>query len=210
MARAQIGRNGWPVMVALCHKIYANGRLGRASSDEIARRTGLTYTQISRGMRELRDKGIIAPVIRKTKEGYRRPDRSAYGHVAQYCITRDLWAAIIYGPFMHEAYECGMVPKHYDEDIETIAPWEEAGRSIMNPNPEFLEPLASRQILACIGYHFRADHFCDGSLEEDSLPNGSLLQLIKAYRCKALEEIAGYDDATISKALLRAFKKMTC
>ena len=66
MARAQIGRNGWPVMVALCHKIYANGRLGRASSDEIARRTGLTYTQISRGMRELRDKGIIAPVIRKT------------------------------------------------------------------------------------------------------------------------------------------------
>ena len=98
MARAQIGRNGWPVMVALCHRIYADGRLGRTSADEIARRTGLTHAQIMRGMRELRDKGIIAPVIRKTKEGYRHPDRSAYGHVAQYCITRDLWAAISSSP----------------------------------------------------------------------------------------------------------------
>ena len=97
MASARVGSNGWPVMVALCHKIYADGRLGRASADEIARRTGLTHAQIMRGMRELRDKGIIVPVIRKTKEGYRHPDRSAFGHVAQYCITRDLWGVISAG-----------------------------------------------------------------------------------------------------------------
>lgn len=94
LASAQVGRNGWPVMMALCHKIYSDGRFGRVSADQIARRTGLTHAQISRGMAELRGKGIVVPVIRKTKDGCRRLDRSAYGHVAQYCITRDLWNAI--------------------------------------------------------------------------------------------------------------------
>ena len=116
-------------------------------------------------------------------------------------------AGLVYGPFMDEAYECGMVPKHYYEDAETIAAMEQVRRFITNPSPEFLAPLTSRQVLACIGYHFRADHFCNGSLLEDSLPNGSLLQFMKAYREKALTEITGYDDSTVSKALLRALKK---
>lgn len=50
MAQRQVGRNGWPVMVALCYKIYADGRLGRTSVNEIARRTGLTHAQIARGI----------------------------------------------------------------------------------------------------------------------------------------------------------------
>lgn len=94
MVYARVGRNGWSVMMALCQKIYADGRFGRVSADQIARRTGLTRAQIARGMAELRGKGIIVPVIRKTKDGSRHLDRSAYGHVAQYCITRDLWNAI--------------------------------------------------------------------------------------------------------------------
>ena len=94
----KVGRNGWAVMIALCHKIYADGRLGRTPAAEISERTGLTRAQIARGMMELRDKGIIAPVIRKTADGYRHPDRSNYGHVAQYCITRDLWAKMSDGP----------------------------------------------------------------------------------------------------------------
>lgn len=93
MVREQFGRNGWAVMVALCHKIYADGKLGRVSADEIVRRTELTRAQVSRGMKELRDKKIIAPVIRVTREGYRHMDRSNYGHVAQYRITADLWKA---------------------------------------------------------------------------------------------------------------------
>ena len=87
MVRKQVGRNGWAVMVALCYKIYADGRLGRASADEIAGRTGLTNAQIARGMAELRNKGIIAPIERKTREGCCQPDRSNYGHVAQYHIN---------------------------------------------------------------------------------------------------------------------------
>lgn len=94
MVRGQVGRNGWAVMVALCHKVYADGKLGRASADEIARRTGLTNAQVARGMAELRSKGLIAPVMRRTKEGCRQPDRSNYGHVAQYCISGDVWAGV--------------------------------------------------------------------------------------------------------------------
>ena len=99
MVGKRVGRNGWAVMVALCHKIYADGRLGRASAAEISKRTGLTHAQIARGMMELRDKRVIVPVIRKTADGYRHPDRSNYGHVAQYCITRDLWARILDGSY---------------------------------------------------------------------------------------------------------------
>ena len=90
----QVGRNGWAVMVALCRKVYADGKLGRASAEEIARRSGLTRYQIARGMTELRDKNIIVPVVRKTADGFRKLDRSNYGHVAQYCITRDVWKLV--------------------------------------------------------------------------------------------------------------------
>lgn len=90
----RVGRNGWAVMVALCRKVYADGKLGRVSAAEISERSGLTPYQVARGMTELRDRGIIAPVVRRTADGRRKPDRSNFGHVAQYCIARDVWAAI--------------------------------------------------------------------------------------------------------------------
>lgn len=90
----RVGRNGWAVMVALCRRVYADGRLGRASAEEVAGCTGLSAYQVARGMAELRDKGVIAPVIRRTAEGRRVPDRSNFGHVAQYCITREVWAKV--------------------------------------------------------------------------------------------------------------------
>ena len=121
--------------------------------------------------------------------------------------SHSVLSSLVYGSFMHEAYECGMIPKSYTEDVETIVPWKEAGKLIMNPRPDFLAPLTSRQVLACIAYHFRADHFDNGSLLEESLPNGSLLQLVKAYREKALSEIDSYEEETISKALTRVFRK---
>ena len=90
----RVGRNGWAVMVALCRKVYADGRLGRCSAADIAERTGLSAYQVARGMAELRERGVIAPVIRRTANGRRAPDRSNFGHVAQYCITRDVWAKV--------------------------------------------------------------------------------------------------------------------
>lgn len=94
MAERRVASNGWPVMAALCRRIYASGVLGRCGREEMAKLTGLTYSQIARGMAELRQKEIIVPVIRKTAEGYRHLDRSNFGHVAQCCIARDIWDLI--------------------------------------------------------------------------------------------------------------------
>lgn len=94
MAEKRVGRNGWAVMVALCRRVYADGRLGRTPAAEIAEASGLTPYQVARGMKELRDKELIAPVTRKTAQGYRHPDRSNYGHVAQYRFTKKAWALI--------------------------------------------------------------------------------------------------------------------
>lgn len=93
MARRRVGANGWPVMLALCRRIYSNGLLGKCGRDSIRAFTGLTYAQIARAMTELREKEIIAPVYRKL-DGYTVLDRSNQGHIAQYCICRDVWAAV--------------------------------------------------------------------------------------------------------------------
>lgn len=94
LVERKVGRNGLMVMIALCGAVYADGRLGRMSSDLMSEITGLTTNQNARGMKELRDKKIITPVIRRTKEDYRHPDRSNFGHVAQYCFTKEVWARI--------------------------------------------------------------------------------------------------------------------
>lgn len=94
MVEKNVGRNGWAVMVALSKSIYSDGRLGKMSSQETSRVTGLTSSQVARGMAELRDKNIIVPVFRTTSKGYRHLDRSNLGHVAQYCFTKETWARI--------------------------------------------------------------------------------------------------------------------
>ena len=90
----RVGRNGWAVMSALCRRVYEDGKLGRASAREISAFTGLTAYQVARGMTDLREKGIIVPVIKKDADGRRWADRSVKGYVAQYCIDRDTWAAV--------------------------------------------------------------------------------------------------------------------
>ncbi len=94
LVERQVGRNGRAVMAAFCHAVFADGRIGVMSSNEVCVRTGLTKYQVARGMTDLRDKGIIAPVIRTNAEGHRHPDRSSYGRVARYCICRDIWALV--------------------------------------------------------------------------------------------------------------------
>lgn len=94
LVEAQVGRNGWAVIIAMCRTIYSDGRLGRIAAKDIASVTGLSPYQIARGMTELREKGIIVPVYRTTAEGYRHLDRSNLGHVAQYCFTKDAWKRI--------------------------------------------------------------------------------------------------------------------
>lgn len=89
-----VGRNGWAVMVALCRTVYYDGRLCCVGSAEMSERFGLTSKQIARGMTELRDKGIIEPIMKTTAKGYRHRDRSTFGHIAQYRFTWEVWGKI--------------------------------------------------------------------------------------------------------------------
>ena len=94
LVEREVGRNGWAVMIALCRTVYYDGRLCRVSAEEMSGRFGLTENQVARGKKELRDKGVIEPIILTTKKGYRHRDRSTFGHVAQYRFTREVWQRI--------------------------------------------------------------------------------------------------------------------
>lgn len=91
----RVGRNGWAVMAALCQTIFEDGGLGRLSSRQMRAITGVSAYQVARGMTELRDDGVIVPVVVRNEQGYRHPDRSNHGHVARYCIAKPLWERVL-------------------------------------------------------------------------------------------------------------------
>ena len=84
MARRRVGRNGWAVMACLCKGTFEDGTLAQRSAERLSQECGLNLNQIARGMKELRDKEIIAPVVRRGRYGRKYVDRSNYGHVAQW------------------------------------------------------------------------------------------------------------------------------
>lgn len=94
MVLQEVGRNGWAVMTVLCQKIYRDGKLGRCSAEQMSGLSGLTKYQIARGMADLKKRGVIVPVLRTNAQGYRREDRSSFGHVAQYRISKAAWALV--------------------------------------------------------------------------------------------------------------------
>lgn len=49
LVRKQVGRNGWAVMVALCRKVYADDRLGRASAEEMPCARGYRAIRLPEG-----------------------------------------------------------------------------------------------------------------------------------------------------------------
>lgn len=88
---------------------------------------------------------------------------------------------ILYSVFMQEAYDENLVIHNYREVID------EGGldeRLISDPTDEFIEQLNEQQIIACIAWHFRRDHFSEGSLISDSIGNGRLLQYFEALTGK--------------------------
>ena len=46
---------------------------------------------------------------------------------------------------------------------------------------EKLERLDASHILGCIAWHFRRDHFSEGSLIADSVAEGHMLRMLKCY-----------------------------
>ena len=78
---------------------------------------------------------------------------------------------------MKEAYQKGIVVSNYMELVE------EAGmqRKVAEPTEEDLKALSADQILGCIAWHFRRDHFSNGSLIDSSIAEGHMLRMLKAY-----------------------------
>lgn len=79
--------------------------------------------------------------------------------------------------FMKEGYESGVVIGNYGEILETV----NKDQIFHNPTKEWAMTLNKKQIIACVAYHFRADHFDNGSLMCESVGEGKLLPLFEAY-----------------------------
>lgn len=83
----------------------------------------------------------------------------------------------IYGTLMKDAYASGVVVTNYSELLDS------AGLSggIVDPSEEKLRSLSAEQTLGCIAWHFRCDYFNNGSLVSDSIGEGQLLRLLRAF-----------------------------
>ena len=87
----------------------------------------------------------------------------------------------LYTCFMKEAYQADVVITNYMEVVEDAGM---IGR-VASPTEESLAALAPEQILGCIAWHFRRDHFNNGSLMANSIAEGHMLRMLKAYVEKA-------------------------
>lgn len=80
-----------------------------------------------------------------------------------------------------QIYKHGVVIANYREVIEY---WNLNECEIASANSAWLERQPYLCVLASIAWHFRRDHFCEGSLIHDSIAGGALLRLF--HRLKAL------------------------
>lgn len=84
--------------------------------------------------------------------------------------------------FMEQAYDNGLVITNYHQVIQ----WyhlEEA--SIVNADPCWLKEQPYLPTLACIAYHFRWDHFSEGSLISESIASGAMLRMLRHLKAKS-------------------------
>ena len=81
---------------------------------------------------------------------------------------------------MLEAYDSDIVIHNYRVLVEESR----ATRWVGNPPEEMLVALDAEHVLACIAWHFRADHFNNGSLISYSIAGGHMLRMLKIYADK--------------------------
>lgn len=86
----------------------------------------------------------------------------------------------LYRNFMEEAYRKDIVVRNYNELVEA------AGMSdkVAEPTEEDLRALSAEELLGCIAWHFRRDHFDNGSLICCSIAQGHMLRMMKIYADK--------------------------
>ena len=84
---------------------------------------------------------------------------------------------------IHEAYDSNVVITDYGQVVEDGKLSE---RDLVQPTKEWLDTLTEKQILAVIAWHFRRDHFSEGSWISDSVADGHMTVLVDALlgRCE--------------------------
>lgn len=83
----------------------------------------------------------------------------------------------ILSDFMEEAYDIDLVIQNYGAVIDENNLNE---RLVSNPTAAFIKQLTEEQIVACLAWHFRCDHFSQGSLISDAIGDGKLLKYFDA------------------------------
>lgn len=105
---------------------------------------------------------------------------SVYGSVKEHHAIEKL----IYDDFMMQAYDDGIVITDYNSVIENS----KLDENLVNkPEKDWVASLSKEQIIACIAYHFRKDHFDNGSLMRYSIGEGHMLTLIQGYLDKIVK-----------------------
>ena len=90
-------------------------------------------------------------------------------------------ASLVYD-LISESYDADLMRRNYTKIIKSAGLDE---KDIAEPSEAFLKKLSEKEILAIITWHFRRDYYTKGSLYGESIANGWLLKLLKAYRTKA-------------------------
>ena len=80
------------------------------------------------------------------------------------------------GKFMDETCRNGLVIDDYQKVIDVLGLDEE---KITNAEKDWVGQLSIEGAAACLTYHFRKDHFCEGSLIQNGIANGCVLRLME-------------------------------
>ena len=77
---------------------------------------------------------------------------------------------------MENAYEYDVVVTHYGQ---VISDNNLSDQDVANPTKEWVDSLTVEEILACIAWHFRRDHFSEGSWISVSVAEGHMMAFVQ-------------------------------
>ena len=77
---------------------------------------------------------------------------------------------------MNDTYKNGVVIGNYREMMDRL---NLDDQQVVKAESAWVDTLSLYGAVACLAYHFRRDHFCEGSLINDSVANGCVLRLME-------------------------------
>ena len=105
--------------------------------------------------------------------------RNCLSHYSVYSAPKDhIGMYSILDECIEEAYSYGLVVSNYGQIIEETGI---SDRDLQSPAEQWCDSLTQEQLLACIAWHFRRDHFSEGSWISDSVACGHMLTMVQSY-----------------------------